>query len=360
MKKTTGNILIGAVLLASIVTGVIVTAPAPRIIITQSGITYTCTDQPFAGMTITADNVTVIGPCYAQDAIGNGLVVDGNNNRVTDFNIDGVTGLSPTRNERDYSRVFGDGNTISGGTWTGLVCETPAHCDGVQTWGDSNHRAATNLLIENLVIENFCYYGIPGSTLSKCQGFMLESGSDPNNTAHHITIKNNVIHAYRGANIGSSGDAGTTNNIVFENNTFVGLAPRPITGTNTGEYGIFITRGSAITSTKNIFYDIDGVWSYGGITHTNNWIYRSDGGSISPAISGTNRGGNPLMGADYHLLANSPACGYGAFPCGVTVTPSLTASVTVTITPSKTPTRTPTPTAFCVPALSVWVCNRKP
>lgn len=72
-------------------------------------------------------------------------------------------------------------------------------------------------------------------------------------------------------------------------------------------------------------------------------------------------------------------------PANITFTsaPSLTPTVTRTITPSRTPTRTPTitpsrtatgtptivltpvpitftPTANCVPALNVWVCDRKP
>jgi parallel beta-helix repeat protein len=70
--------------------------------------------------------------------------------------------------------------------------------------------------------------------------------------------------------------------------------------------------------------------------------------------------GNPLFvnaaAGDFHLQANSPACGAGAYPCGtatntptVTRTPTAiityTNTATMTYTPSKTPTATPTLTA---------------
>ncbi len=112
--------------------------------------------------------------------------------------------------------------------------------------------------------------------------------------------------------------------------------------------------------------------------------------------------GNPLFTSDYHLQPGSRACGFGAFPCSsvpptatqaistdfLSLTPSRTAippsftpilptkTPTATMTktpvpptftatntpipPTKTPTVTPTATAHCVPALDVWVCDKRP
>jgi hypothetical protein len=61
--------------------------------------------------------------------------------------------------------------------------------------------------------------------------------------------------------------------------------------------------------------------------------------------------GNPLFLDNFHLQPNSPACGFGAFPCGgSTATPAATATNTPTVAPSFTPTQLPpTPTATASP-----------
>lgn len=299
------------------------------------------------GVIIKAGNVSVTG-LSAKDAKGYGLYVQGDNITVTDFDIDGVDELQAGKGDTDGGRFFGKNIVIDGGIWKNIRCTNPSHCDGIQIWCDASHPSSDGVTFKNLEIYNFVWYFDPSGVISKGQGTQIEGG--PSCSVKNITFEHNLIYSFRAANIGdSSRDSVTTNNINFINNTFVGICPRPVTGSNTSEYGIFITKGSNINASKNVFYCIDGNWLIGSVNATNNWIYRPDGGPNSPGVTGTNKTGNPMLDVNYHPLPGSPLCvlGWGVFPCGADV--ATVTSIPPTVTPQITRTMTPTATSTIAP-----------
>lgn len=282
------------------------------------------------GIDITGSNL-YIDNMTAKDGLQRGLSVIANNVDIINIHINGVLCDPSIVCELDYVRVHGNNINFYGGLMEGLeVCTKPAHCDGVQGFG--SRGAWTNSEFTGVTMFMVCGYW-EGSSFLKCQGFMIEGGSSSAQTPHDIDIHHNRFVTTRAVNIGSSGDAGTSNNIRIRNNIIEGQIPRP-DGSGL-QYGPFVTKGSQITCTNNYYHNIDGSWN-NGCSASGNYIWRDDNGSISPSLSGTNIK-KQLSQADLCALNIGPN------PCGAT-SPSPTVTATASRTPTATPTATRTPT----------------
>jgi hypothetical protein len=188
------------------------------------------------------------------------------------------------------------------------------HIDCFQTWGDANHITASNILFE----QNLCDNIQAQSQNEVGQGFMIEKDAGDNPT--NITIKNNIIRAYRCLNILDA------QNLIVVNNTFVNDL-----NLTTDYYptGIGLTNTPSAIIKNNIFYDMTqhSIILRDTISQTaqtgNNLEYRSDSKPLvvnDSYYSATRRakdlwGVNPLIvsGANkiYRLQSNSPAINAG-------------------------------------------------
>lgn len=213
----------------------------------------------------------------------------------------------PNSVDADGVRFFGSGHVIRGNYIHDILFSDPEnvnpHIDCFQTWGDSYREAAHNVLIE----QNLCDNVQAQAKRVVGQGFMLHNAS-------HLTIRNNIIKAYKGI-IG----AGFCSNLVIINNTIVNNLSLP---TTFNPVGITLTDASNPVIKNNIFYDQPGyaivLWQVTGLDNEKNLFYRSDGQEPWTINTYPHKNDlwntNPLFvsATDYHLMADSPAIDAGA------------------------------------------------
>ena len=297
-----------------------------------------------------------------------GITVDGTNHTVEGNEIWDTIQYHPQWTnppswvDADGIRFFGTGHVFRNNYIHDIkfdaVYNKTAHIDCFQTW-----TAGTgNILFEG----NRCnemYVQLVGTSTMKAQGFMIEGG------AHDITIRNNVINAYRAINLGSSSDTTATTNINIQNNTFVGSIPVQL---GVEEYAVFVSNATAVTAKNNIFYNVLGPSFVGTVSASYNLFYRGDGKAlVGSATTGDLWNVNPLLTTDYHLTASSPAIGkaegggdMGAFD--YSGTPAATATFVKTPTATLLATSTspvmasPTPTASLIPASATPTASAVP
>ena len=213
----------------------------------------------------------------------------------------------PNSVDADGVRFFGSGHILRGNYIHDILFSDPEnvdpHIDCFQTWGDSYREAAHDVLIEKNVCDNIQAQarGMVG------QGLMLHNASN-------LTIRNNIIKAYKGI-IGS----GLSSNLVIINNTFINDLRLP---TTFNPAGISLTDVSAPVTKNNIFYDQPGytivLWQVTGLDTGKNLSYRSDGQEPLTIDSYPHENDlwntNPMFVSvtDYHLTAESPAIDAGA------------------------------------------------
>jgi parallel beta-helix repeat protein len=209
----------------------------------------------------------------------------------------------PSWVDADGMRFFGSGHIFRSNYIHDINYGVPEnvdpHIDCFQTWQDSGHEVASNILFEG----NYCINQTAQAENEQGQGFMIEG------EATNITIRNNILKTYRGVNLNS------VSNISIYNNTFIGKLPRP---QSFQENGIFNCATSTIVK-NNIFYDIAGYSIYKCSTTLDagyNLVYHSDGSSIWGSSDPNDLWGvNPLFvnpaADDYSLQQNSPAINAG-------------------------------------------------
>jgi hypothetical protein len=212
----------------------------------------------------------------------------------------------PSSVDADGVRFFGSGHVLRGNYIHDILFSDPEnlspHIDCFQTWEDSYREAAHDVLIEKNRCDNVQAQsrGVVG------QGFMLHNASN-------LTIRNNLIKAYKGINgVGCS-------SLVIINNTVVNSLSLP---TTFHPVGITLTNTIKPTIKNNIFYDQPGntvfLSQVSGLDNTQNLSYRSDGQDLWTTDTYPHKNDlwniNPLFvsAADYHLTAGSPAIDAGA------------------------------------------------
>lgn len=178
------------------------------------------------------------------------------------------------------------------------------HIDCFQTWGDDGyHEASTNVLFEQNLCDNAQVQALPEAG----QGFMLGD-------AHNLTIRNNIIKAYKSVNIVGGGK------LTIVNNTFVSDLNLPAIY---DPVGVTLSACPNVAIKNNIFYNLLGhnIWvgddvSRQGLDVGYNSLYRSDGKPLWDSPFPHDLWGidpmlvNPVLG-DFHLRSSSPLIGAG-------------------------------------------------
>ena len=235
-----------------------------------------------------------------------GIEVYGRNNLIEGNEIWGTIQYPPGYQDADGIRFFGSGHVIRGNYIHDISYDDPEnidpHIDCFQTWAGSDHEVGHDIVFE----KNICVNLEAQSPYENGQGFMIQG-------ANHITIRNNIIRAFR---IINSYD---NSYIRIENNTFTNDLSLPY---NYHPYMVNLYNSQYIVVKNNIMYDPEAAVVYAderskqGLEVGYNIVYRSDGRiplgnpypndlwQINPQFV------NP--GAfDYHLLRYSPAINAG-------------------------------------------------
>jgi len=205
---------------------------------------------------------------------------------------------------------------------------------------------------------NVIYNSSSGINLVNYGPDYTSDGKEYRNVNTNTVVKNNVIYdMLEDGIIGlSSPGAIVTNNTIVRTNKrtarayYGSIAPVLLQGA-TGfpstnwtirnnivsqpvQASVYLAGGSFVIDGN--FYDTSRFYS-GGSKSLTQW--RALGYDANSVI------GNPLFvgSTDFHLQANSPACGAGAYACGID-SPTPTKTATVTFTPTSTRTASPTST----------------
>lgn len=190
-----------------------------------------------------------------------GIEVQGRNNLIESNDISHT--LMNDYSDADGMRFMGSGHVIRKNHIHDIFVTDPgnaeAHIDCFQTWGP-----AYDMLFE----QNRCINMNDGM-----QGFMVEEINEP---VRDLTIKNNVILAFRPANILECENVSIVNNSIKSDLNYTGASG----------YGIELHNSPYATVQNNLFYDV-GRHIYPYLTHDpesqeglqvgNNCIYMSDG-----------------------------------------------------------------------------------
>ena len=199
------------------------------------------------------------------------------------------------------------------------------HTDCMQTWnGGTEQPQAVNVIVENNRCENID--AITNEILTK--GMQVQHASG-------LIVRNNIFCAAVGLRM----DAAT--GLIIENNELCG---NPELAAN-------------IVSDCIQFANAIG-------TLNSNYCRNFSGSAVRLDGSNTIKTNAPNFALNTKLKAGTEYL----FTITLTSTPSKVPTITITktatlpptVTPTATKQITPTPTAYCVQALDVWVCNRKP
>ena len=186
------------------------------------------------------------------------------------------------------------------------------HIDGMECNYDSNHPLATDCLFEQNLIDLPDYKGTTQAEV--CGGFQFNAGL-------RLTVKNNIVRAFRGTNTGAYG----VTDIKIINNTFIGSMSYP---SSLGPEGINVKKSTNPYIRNNIIVDqptypisVDGAT---GVDTDYNLIFNSNG--VPPNHQDTRRAHDLWMmdprfvdpgKHNYHLQSDSPAIDMGMAASGV-------------------------------------------
>jgi hypothetical protein len=242
-----------------------------------------------------------------------GIEVNGRNNLIEGNEIWGSIQYHPrwtdppTWVDADGIRFFGSGHIFRSNYIHDINYGVPEnvnpHIDCFQTWEDNNHETVRNILFER----NYCINQTAQSEDEQGQGFMIEG------KAKNITIRNNIIQAFRGINSLKTSDLNVFNNLFIGNTT--------ATADKSHTMAFFVDNNENVTFQNNIVYNYyTNIVVFGNnITGGKNLIYRSDG--VYPIRNNIYNSPNDLWGVDprfvnpksgnYHLKIISPAIDAG-------------------------------------------------
>jgi parallel beta-helix repeat protein len=154
-----------------------------------------------------------------------GIEVHGSNHLIESNEVWGTivyhtpTGLN--NDDADGMRFFGNGHVFRGNYIHDITFDDPEnagyqpHIDGFQTWKDSTHARATNVLFERNLIILPVYKGMVEAPHGS--GFTLHN-------CRYIIVRNNIVFTHAGIQTYGSqtAGAGLSHHIRIENNTFIG------------------------------------------------------------------------------------------------------------------------------------------
>jgi hypothetical protein len=248
-----------------------------------------------------------------------GIEVHGRDNLIEANEVWGTIQHHPSWNnppgsiDADGVRFFGSGHVVTGNhihdIHYGIAENVNPHIDCFQTWGDTYHEAATNITIE----KNVCVNLDAQAANEVGQGFMLED-------AANLTIRNNIIRAYRNVNVLAC------SNLTIVHNDFTSNV-----SATTSYYpsGITLQQSPGSIIENNIFYNLPGhivnikdSASGQGTSIGYNLSYRNDGLSLWGSPHPNDLWGiDPMFvdaaANDFHLRPNSPAIDAGIALTGV-------------------------------------------
>ena len=234
-----------------------------------------------------------------------GIVVYGRNNLIEGNEIWGTIQYSPGYGDADGIRFFGSGHIIRANYIHDISYgpeNTDPHIDCFQTWAGGDREVGHDIAFER----NVCINLEAHASGEVGQGFMIED-------ANHLTIRNNIIRAYRIVN------AHNSSYLKIENNTFTNDLSLPL---NYHPFMIDLGETPYVVIRNNIMYDpeahvlIADDQSGQGLDVGYNCVYRSDGQNpegypyphdlwqVNPLL--VNPGAN-----DFHLLPTSPMINAG-------------------------------------------------
>lgn len=246
-----------------------------------------------------------------------GIEVDGSNHLIENNEVWGsVVYHTPTglnNGDADAIRYFGSGHILRGNYIHDIKYDDPEnvgydpHIDGFQTWADSYHTAASNILIE----KNLIVLPVYKTAAANGHGFMLRDAS-------YITIRNNIVITHGGTETGGNG--GTCHHLSILNNTFVG---RLDFLKSNWPLGISLENCPYSTVKNNVVYNQVNYALYltsgtlTGLEISNNCIYNENGSTPGGIhYPGDIWGKNPLfvspVSMNYHLQSGSPCIDAGA------------------------------------------------
>ncbi len=256
-----------------------------------------------------------------------GIEVHGRDNLVEGNDIWGTIQHHPksteyTGRDADGISFFGSGHIIRKNYIHDIVYGIPEninpHIDCFQTWSDSNKEAASNITIE----QNHCVNLQAQSANEVGQGFMMGNAAG-------IIIRNNLIEAFRGANIIKN-----SQNILIIHNTFIGDPDGSLVSFYPNAVGF--NHSSSGSVVNNIFYNYISTMinadyqSKMRLTVINNNAYRADGGELVDLSAYPDNlwGQDPMFvdpfNGDYRLQSISPlidrGMDYSALQPGYSVT----------------------------------------
>lgn len=238
-----------------------------------------------------------------------GIEIHGRDNLVEGNEIWGTIQHHPKStevngNDADGISFFGSGHVIRKNYIHDILYGIPEninpHIDCFQTWSDAHKEAASNVIIE----QNHCVNLQAQSAYEVGQGFMMGNASD-------IIIRNNLIEAFRGANIIKN-----SQNILIINNTFIGNPDGALVSFYPNAVGF--NHSSSGSVVNNIFYNFISTMinadyqSRIQLTVINNNAYRADGGKLVDLSSYPDNlwDLDPMFvdpyNGNYHLRPDSP------------------------------------------------------
>ncbi len=243
-----------------------------------------------------------------------GIEVRGANNLILKNEIWGTIQYHPNWAnppvwvDADGIRFFGSGHDFRQNYIHDINYSDPQnvnpHIDCFQTWADSNHEAAKDIIFEQNRCDNISQ---AHSVDEGAVGFTIA------NSAGGILIRNNIISTYVGILIQQSNGVSILNNTLVSS-TSLDIRYYPL--------GIQADNSTNILIENNILYDQPGNVIYiknSEVASQRNLVYRSDGRPIYTTDT-YNRANdlwnvNPLFvnadAGDYHLRADSPAIDAG-------------------------------------------------
>jgi parallel beta-helix repeat protein len=253
-----------------------------------------------------------------------GMEIHGTGNLIENNDIWGsISYHTPTGavGDADGIRFFGTGHVFRGNYIHDISYQDPEnvgyapHIDGFQTWEDTYHAAASNIVLER----NRIVLPVYKDGAAKGHAFMLHN-------CGYLMIRNNLVIAHNGTNTDGAATGGATHHLTIVGNTFVGrlaflVSYWPV-GVGLKNCPDSVVRNNIIYDQAYAAFQLDSL-TLTSLSISNNCVYNSDRstprGSQQPYDLWNQ---DPLFNgpgaSDYHLQPGSPCIDAGMSIAGLT------------------------------------------